>query len=138
VILGGLLILVVGAALGVALTFAGSRVVHATHHHAHKRHVRGALTPPSVPVVVLNSTTVTHAADKLSLTLRARGVKIAGVGNVAGPRPSGLQVLYAPGQRTQARRLAALLARRSPTIAPIDPVTAGAAGGHAKLVVVIG
>jgi hypothetical protein len=47
-------------------------------------------------------------------------------------------VLYAPKQRIQARRLAALLARRRPGIAPIDPVTAGAAGAGAKLVVVIG
>jgi hypothetical protein len=137
-VLGGLLILVVGAALGLALTFAGSRVVRSTHHHHHKRPVPGALTPPAVPVVVLNSTSVAHAADKLSLKLRSQGAKIAGVGNVAGPRPAGVQVLYAPGERTQAERLAALLAKRSPSIAPLDPVAAGAAGANAKLVVVIG
>jgi hypothetical protein len=137
-VLGGLLILVVGAALGLALTFAGSRVVRSTHHHHHKRPVPGALTPPAVPVVVLNSTSVAHAADKLSLKLRSQGAKIAGVGNVAGPRPAGVQVLYAPGERTQAERLAALLAKRSPSISPLDPVAAGAAGANAKLVVVIG
>jgi hypothetical protein len=60
------------------------------------------------------------------------------VGNVPPPRPAGVQVLYAPGERVQARRLAALLAKRSPTIAPIDPVAAGAAGPNAKLAVVIG
>jgi hypothetical protein len=65
-------------------------------------------------------------------------VKITGVGNVAGPRPAGLQVLYSPSQRTQARRLGALLAQRHPSIAPIDPATEAAAGNHAKLVVVIG
>jgi hypothetical protein len=89
-------------------------------------------------VVILNSTPVPGAAHLLSSTLRPHGVRISGVGNVTGPRPTGLQVLYAPHERTQARRLAALLARRHPSIAPIDPVTAGAAGGHAKLVVVIG
>lgn len=136
-VLLGIVILAAGAGLGVALTFAGSRVVHSSSHHAHKK-VTGGLTPPSVPVVVLNATAVAHAADKLSLTLRAHGARIAGVGNVPGPRPAGLQILYAPGQRTQALRLAALLAKRSPSIAPIDPVTAGAAGPHARLVVVIG
>jgi LCP family protein required for cell wall assembly len=138
VVLGGVLILVAGAALGLALTLAGSRVYHSATHHPRKKHSAHALTAPSVPVVVLNSTSVAHAADKLSLSLRAQGANIAGVGNVPGPRPAGLQILYAPGQRTQAERLAALLVRRSPSIAPIDPVTAGAAGAGAKLVVVIG
>jgi hypothetical protein len=96
------------------------------------------LVPPAVPVVILNSTPVPDAAHRLSSTLRSHGVKISGVGNVTGPRPAGLQILYAPHEHTQAQRLAAELSRRHPSIAPIDPVTAGAAGGHAKLVVVIG
>jgi hypothetical protein len=138
-ILAAILILVSGAGLGLALTFAGSRVVHGTRHTAtHKKRPPGALAPPSVPVVILNSTAVPDAARKLSSGLRSRGVKISGVGNVAGPRPVGLQVLYAPQERTQARRLAALLAGQLPSIAPVDPVAAGAAGGDAKLVLVIG
>ena len=105
---------------------------------APKKKPAGFLTAPADPVVVLNSTSVAHAADKLSATLRGKGAKIVGVGNVPGPRPAGLQILYAPGQRAQAQRLQALLAGRTPTIAPLDPVTAGAAVPHAKLVVVIG
>jgi LCP family protein required for cell wall assembly len=138
VVLTGILILVAGAGLGLALTFAGSRVVHSGHHGAHRHRVPGALTPPSVPVAVLNATSIPHAADHLSNTLRSKGARIAGVGNIAGPRQAGLQILYAPGEHTQAERLAALLSSRSPTIAPIDPEAAGAAGSGVKLVVVIG
>jgi len=138
-ILAAILILATGAGLGLALTFAGSRVVHGTRHTpTHKKRAPGTLAPPSVPVVILNSTAVPDAAHKLSTSLRSHGVKIAGVGNVAGPRPIGLQVLYAPQERTQARRLAALLVSEAPSIAPIDPLAAGAAGAHAKLVLVIG
>jgi LCP family protein required for cell wall assembly len=138
VVLGAVLILVAGAGLGVALTFAGSRVVHSSTHRHHRKRAPGALTPPSSAVVVLNAGSVPHAADRLSISLRTQGVRIAGVGNLSGPRPVGLQILYAPGQRRQAERLAALLSRQAPSVAPIDPVAAGAAGEGAKLVVVIG
>jgi hypothetical protein len=114
-------------------------VVHGTGHtKTHKKLAPGALVAPAVPVVILNATAVPDAAHRLSTSLSSRGVKIAGVGNLAGPRPLGLEVLYIPNQRTQARRLAALLSRRHPSIAPIDPATEAAAGAHAKLVVVIG
>jgi LCP family protein required for cell wall assembly len=138
-VLAAALILIAGAGLGLALTFAGSRVVHGTRHtKTHKKLAPGALVAPAVPVVILNATQVPDAAHRLSASLSSQGVKIAGVGNVAGPRPRGLEVLYTPDQRTQARRLAALLSRRHPGIAPIAPATEAAAGAHAKLVVVIG
>jgi LCP family protein required for cell wall assembly len=139
VVLAAILILLAGAGMGLALTFAGSRVVHGTRHsRTHHKLRPGALVPPAVPVIILNSTPVPDAAHRLSTGLRSHGVKVAGVGNIPGPRPAGLEVLYAPNQRTQARRLAALLSGRHPSIAPIDPAAAGAAGSHAKLVVVIG
>jgi hypothetical protein len=139
VVLAAAAILIAGAGLGLALTFAGSRVLHGTRHtKTHRKLAPGALVPPAVPVVILNATAVPGAAHKLSAGLSSRGVHIAGVGNVAGPRPTGLEVLYAPNQRTPARRLAALLAQRHPSIAPIDPATEAAAGAHAKLVIVIG
>ncbi|MFL5824812.1 MAG: LCP family protein [Solirubrobacteraceae bacterium] len=141
VILGAVLVLLAGAALGLALTFAGSHVVHdsssAKHKHGH-RVTAGGLTVPSVPVVVLNATPVSDAAHRLSATLRSKGVRIDSVGNLAGTRPPGLAVLYRPGERLQAERLAALLVRQRPTLAPVDPEAAGAAGSRAKLVVVIG
>jgi hypothetical protein len=45
--------------------------------------------------------------------------------------------MYAQGQNEQAQRLARLLSAQRPTVAPLDPATAAAAGG-AQLVVVIG
>ena len=134
-------VLVVGAALGVVLAFAGSRVYHATTHHPAVRTRRGAhsrVVPPTVPVVVLNATAANGAAHTLSTSLIAKGVKVASVGNVAGPRPSGVQILYAPADHVQAKRLAAVLAGRSPTVAPLDPAAAAAAGNDPQLVVVIG
>jgi hypothetical protein len=136
-VLAAILILMAGGGLGVGLTLAGNRVVNGkTHTKKHKR--PGALVPPSLPVAILNSTQVPDAAHRLSTTLHIRGVKILGVGNVPGPRPAGLQVLYAADDRIQAERLAALLSRRRPSLAPIDPATQAAAGPNAKLVVVIG
>jgi LCP family protein required for cell wall assembly len=138
VVLSGVLMLVAGAALGVVLTFAGSRVVHASTHHRPRAHRAPGTGPPTVPVVILNSTSVSGAARRLSLTLRSRAVKIGGVGNVVGPRPAGLQILYAPGERSQAHRLAVVLAGKDASVSPIDPAAAGAAGNGARLVVVIG
>jgi polyisoprenyl-teichoic acid--peptidoglycan teichoic acid transferase len=141
VVLSVIGVLAAGAALGVVLAFAGSRVYHATTHHpAHHRGAGAHGRPPlpTVPVVVLNATPVGGAAHKLSATLQAAGVKVAGVGNVTGPRPSGVEILYAPSDHVEAKRLAAVLASRSPALAPLDPATAAAAGGNPQLVVVIG
>jgi hypothetical protein len=52
-------------------------------------------------------------------------------------RPPGVEVLYQPGQQSNARELARLLSASQVTVAPIDPVAAGAAGPNAQLVVVI-
>jgi polyisoprenyl-teichoic acid--peptidoglycan teichoic acid transferase len=91
---------------------------------------------PHVPVVVLNATSTAGAAHQLALRLQARHVSVSAVGNVTEARPSGLEILYASGERSQAKLLARVLAARSPTLALIDPVTSAAAAG-AKLVVVI-
>jgi hypothetical protein len=134
-------VLVVGGALGVVLAIAGSHVYHDTTHHAVRHRGRGGHTPvplPTVPVVVLNATPANDVAHQLSATLQAKGVKVAGVGNVAGPRPTGVQILYAPADHVQAQRVAAVLASRSPTLAPLDPAAAAAAGNNPQVVVVIG
>jgi hypothetical protein len=46
-------------------------------------------------------------------------------------------ILYAPGFRDQAGRVARLLRKQSPTIAPIDPAAQAAAGAASPVVVVI-
>jgi LCP family protein required for cell wall assembly len=134
-------VLVVGGALGVVLAVAGSHVYRATTHHAARHRGRGSqgsVPLPTVPVVVLNATPTSGAAHQLSSTLQAKGVKVAGVGNVTGPRPTGVQILYAPADHVQAQRVAAVLASRSPTLAPLDPAAAAAAGNDPQVVVVIG
>ncbi len=134
-------VLVVGGALGVVLVVAGSHVYRDTTHHAARHRGRrghGPVPLPTVPVVVLNATAANDAAHQLSATLQSKGVKVAGVGNVAGPRPTGVQILYAPADHIQAERVAAVLASRSPTLAPLDPTAAAAAGNNPQVVVVIG
>jgi hypothetical protein len=93
--------------------------------------------PPTVPVVVLNATPTVGAAGKLASQLRSDRVSVAETGNVTETRSPGIAILYAPGERAQAARLVRLLAARSPSLAPIDPASAAAAGSGAKLVVLI-
>ena len=94
-------------------------------------------TDPTVPVAVLNATTTSGAAGRLAQEMRARGVRIAGVGNLNESRPPGLWIFYVPGARTQATRLAGLLATQAPKVAPIGPAARAAIGNAAKVVAVI-
>jgi hypothetical protein len=87
-------------------------------------------------VVVLNATSTPGAAHDLALSLQSSHVHVSAVGNVTETLPAGTEILYSGGERAQAKLLARVLASRSPTVAPIDPVTSAAAAG-AKLVVVI-
>jgi hypothetical protein len=138
VVLGAIAILVAGAALGLVLTFAGSRVYRASRHHTTTHRHPSTTGAPTVPVVVLNATTTAGAAGRLSATLQSKGVKVSGVGNLSGPRPAGVQILYVAGERSEARQLAHVMSAQAPSVSPIDPAAAGAAGKGAKLVVVIG
>jgi LCP family protein required for cell wall assembly len=131
---GGLLALLLVVAVAAAGVFLLTRAHGAAPAH-HRPVVRAAL--PTVPVAVLNATSTPGAAGQLAAQLRARRVSIAQVGNVTETRPPGLEVLYAPGQRAQAMRVARLLSNRAATIGPIDPVNAAAAGTTARVVVVI-
>jgi polyisoprenyl-teichoic acid--peptidoglycan teichoic acid transferase len=97
---------------------------------------RGGL--PNVPVAVLNATSTPGAAGGLAQRLRARGVRIAAVGNLAEATRPGLSILYSPGTRAQAARLARLLPAPAPALAPIDGLARAAAGRTARVVAVIG
>ncbi len=92
---------------------------------------------PTTPVTVLNSGSAQGAARNLAVSLRSQGVIVANTGNVTESRPPGVEVLYEPGQQPEAKELARLLSAQQVTVAPIDPVTAAAAGPSAQLVVVI-
>jgi hypothetical protein len=138
-VLAGIGVAAVAAAgvLAVLLTNGGG---HAASAHAARHRTREAAGKrpvlPAVPVAVLNASSAPDAARRLALRLRADGVRIAAVGNLAESRPPGLWLLYAPGERTEAVRLARLLPG-SPMIAPVDPVAQSAAGGNDPVVVVI-
>jgi LCP family protein required for cell wall assembly len=123
-----LLVLIAAAAAAAAVIVIHSRTTTPPPVVRHPAHVKKVPPVPTIPVVVLNATATGGAAHQLAVSLRAEHVSVAGVGNLTESRPPG---------RSQAERLAGLLASRSPTVAPIDPVTAGVAGSHAHLVIVI-
>ncbi len=104
---------------------------------SHRAAPDSAQAIPTVPVAVLNATSTPGAASGLAHQLQSRGVKVATVGNVAQSHGPGLWILYAPGTRAQAARLARLLSARAPTIAPIDGVAQAAAGRATQIVAVI-
>ena len=131
------LAVIVAAAGAAAYVLTSGRHASATRTPRRTAAARKAATIPTVPVAVLNATSTPGAAHQLAVALQAYRVRISEVGNVTETRPPGTEVLYAPGERVQAERVARLLAGHSPTVAPIDPVTAGAAGSGAQVVVVI-
>ena len=134
VICGGVAAVVAaGVLVGVTGAFDHANSTPASRHGA----PAAAQAIPTVPVAVLNATTTQGAAAALAQQLSSRGVKITAVGNVNDPRPPSLWILYAGGDRTQATRLAKLLAARSPRLAPIDPAAQAAAGPAAALTVEI-
>jgi hypothetical protein len=130
-----LAVLLLGAA-GAAAVYAATRAQTSTPASHKPRVVHRPRAVPTVPIVVLNATSTPGAAHDLALALQARHVPVRAVGNVTETLPPGTEILYAAGERRQAQLLAKILSGRSPTVAPIDPVTSAAAAG-AKLVVVI-
>ncbi len=127
-----------GSAVSVLLTANGgnAQTLHAARHVT-RATAKKDTDIPGVPVTVLNATSTPGAASRLAQRLRSHGVGIGAIGNLAESRPPGLWILYTPGQRNQAARLARLLPGQTPTIAPIDPVAQAVAGSTAHVVVVI-
>jgi hypothetical protein len=61
------------------------------------------------PVAVFNASAVSGLARRTAAQLRARGISVTAIGNVAqAHRPGGRTVFYAPGQSVPARALATL------------------------------
>jgi polyisoprenyl-teichoic acid--peptidoglycan teichoic acid transferase len=124
------------AAAAAAAVYAVTRSHSATPATSRAKVVHRAPAVPNVPVVVLNATSTPGAAHDMAVTLQARHVSVRAVGNVTETLPPGTEILYSTGERAQAKLLAKVLSARSPTVAPVDPVTSAAAAG-AKLIVVI-
>ena len=89
-------------------------------------------------MAVLNAGSQQGAAETLATQLRSAHVSVGTVTNLTASRPAGLQILTPRARAPRRARLASLLASQHPTIAPIDPTAAAAAGSSAQLVVVIG
>ena len=123
--------------LSVFLSTVGGSAHTLPARHATPAAARKDVDVSAVPVAVLNATSTPGAASQLARRLRSDGIGIGAVGNLAESRPPGLWILYTPGERNQAARLAHLLRAQAPTIAPIDPVAQAAAGSATALAVVI-
>jgi hypothetical protein len=87
-------------------------------------------------VAVYNATGTPGAAHRLADTLKADRIHLSDVGNINASLGSGVYVLYPPGARTQARRIAQLIPNLSPTIAPIQPQVQSAVGKRDEIVVI--
>lgn len=133
---------IVAGLLLLAIAGGGAAAYLLTRHEAAAKpvhHVKKASPPPlipTVPVAVLNDTSVTGAAGRLATSLKADRITVATTANVSETLPPGNEILYAPGQRVQAMRLKHLLGSQVSTVAPVDPIVAAAAN-NAPLVVVI-
>jgi len=122
-----LIVVVVVVAAGVLVSSAVGRGSSNVVHHL----------APTVAVEVLNATPAHGVAAALANRLRSRGVQVAGVGNLVASLHHRDYVLYARGQKLQARRLAYILGPH--TVKP-EPISAAqtAVIGRVKLAVVIG
>jgi hypothetical protein len=95
---------------------------------------RPTLTRAQTSVLVLNANGITGAAAAEASRARARGYKISGTGNTA--RTLGQSVvLYRPGHRPEARRLAR--DEGIPLVGPLDGLTPRQLHG-AQVVIVLG
>jgi hypothetical protein len=95
---------------------------------------RPTLTRAQTSVLVLNANGITGAAAAEASRARARGYKVSGTGNTA--RTLGQSVvLYRPGHRPEARRLAR--DEGIPVVGPLDGITPRQLHG-AHVVIVLG
>jgi polyisoprenyl-teichoic acid--peptidoglycan teichoic acid transferase len=91
---------------------------------------------PPIPVAVFNATSTAGAAHGIADQLKAARVKLGDVGNINAGLSAGVYVFYPPGAQTQARRIAHLISRLSPTVAPIQPQVQNAVGNRNEIVVI--
>jgi hypothetical protein len=91
--------------------------------------------PSQVTVAVLNGTTVTGLAFRISQEAKTSGFTLGNVTNAATTDQSSTEVLYAPGQKNAARAVGDRLGISA--IAPVDSVNSEIAGS-ADAVVLVG
>jgi polyisoprenyl-teichoic acid--peptidoglycan teichoic acid transferase len=124
-------LLATSVAVLAALVAVGVHLVHTGSSS------RSAPAVSAVPVGVFNATSTPGAAHRIAATLAASHVHVGAVGNITISLSPGTHVLYPPGTRAQARRVARLLPGPSPTVGPIQPQVQQAAGSHDEILVVL-
>jgi LytR cell envelope-related transcriptional attenuator len=127
-----LLLIVVVAGLSSSADAKRPAPVHKVPSRAEPK--RATLTRGQTRVLVLNANGITGAAAAEASRARARGYRISGTGNA--PLTSGQSVvLYRPGHRPEAKRLAR--DEGIPLTGPLDGITLRQLHG-AHLVIVLG
>jgi hypothetical protein len=130
-----LLLLVIAVAM---LSNAGSadakRAASARRVPSHPEPKRATLTRARTSVLVLNGNGITGAAAAEASRVRARGYKLSGTGNAAQTYGQSV-VLYRPGHRPEARRLAR--DEGISLVGPLDGITPRQMHG-AHVVIVLG
>src|SRR5205085_8783519 len=102
------------------------------HHHARPAPLRPRA---KTPVLVLNGNGMTGAAGTEAAVVRGRGYSVSSVGNAKRTDYGPSMVMYRPGFRAEARRLAHAVAIR--IVAPLDGLKPSDLGA-AKLAVLVG
>jgi hypothetical protein len=90
-----------------------------------------------VPVAVFNATGSSATAHHVAHVLHTARVRIAAVGGIAASLGRGAFVLYPPGARGEAAKVAGLLPTLSPTVAPMPQQVSSAVAGRDEIVVVL-
>jgi LCP family protein required for cell wall assembly len=90
-----------------------------------------------LPVSVFNATSRRGEAHRIASALHTQGVRVTHVGDINSTLGPGAFVLYPPGAREQATRVAHLLPGVSATVTPIQPQVQSAIGRAQELVVVL-
>jgi LCP family protein required for cell wall assembly len=91
-----------------------------------------------VPIAVFNATSMPGAAHAIAVTLQAGHLRIGRIGNIKNARLAhGAYVLYPPGAKHQADRVASLIGSLLPTVTPIQPQLQTTLGQHDEIVVLL-
>jgi polyisoprenyl-teichoic acid--peptidoglycan teichoic acid transferase len=91
-----------------------------------------------VAIAVFNATSMPGAARAIAVTLEANHLRVGRIGNIKNARlAQGAYVLYPPGAKHQAEKVASLIPSLSPSVTPIQPQLQTTVGQHDEIVVLL-
>jgi hypothetical protein len=134
VAIGIVLLLIVAVGLMSKPSAADAKRAPAKRAPGRPEPTRPTLTRAQTKVLVLNANGITGAAATEASRARARGYKVSGTGNAALTLGQSV-VLYRPGHRPEAKRLAR--DEGIPIVGPLDGITPRQLHG-AQVVIVLG